>query len=76
MKNLTLNEENLLFLKLVKLIVKEFKKLEKAVEPIILFSECKIFSNENIFGKGKYFQVFNCIMKIVLENVFRCLVAF
>ena len=34
-----------------------------------IFSECKIFSGENIFGKGKYFQVFGCIMKIVLENV-------
>ena len=37
---------------------------------------CKIFSSENIFGKGKYFQVFGCIMKFFLENVFRCLVAF
>ena len=41
-----------------------------------IFSECKIFSGENIFGKGKYVQVFGCIMKIVSENVFRCLVAF
>ena len=33
-----------------------------------LFSKCKIFSGENIFGKGKYFLVFSCILKIVLEN--------
>ena len=33
-----------------------------------MFSECKIFSGENIFGKGKYFQVFGCIIKIILEN--------
>ena len=33
-----------------------------------IFFECKIFSGkENIFG---------CIMKIVLKNVFMCLVAF
>ena len=39
MKNLALNEEKFLFLKLVKLIVKEFKKLEKAVEPnLLIFS--------------------------------------
>ena len=37
---------------------------------------CKIFSSENIFGKRKYFQVFGYIMKIVLENVFGCFVAF
>ena len=41
-----------------------------------IFFKCKIFSGENIFEKGKYFQVFGCIMKIVLENVFMCLVAF
>ena len=41
-----------------------------------IFFECKIFSGENIFGKRKYFQVFGCFMKIVLENVFKCLVAF
>ena len=40
-----------------------------------IFFECKIFSSENIFRKGKYFQVFGSIMKIVLENVFMCLVA-
>ena len=33
-----------------------------------LFSKYKIFSGENIFGKGKYFLVFSCILKIVLEN--------
>ena len=36
--------------------------------------QCKIFSGNVIFGKGKYFQVFGCIMKIVLENIFMCLV--
>ena len=30
----------------------------------------------SIFGKGKYFQVFGCIMKIVVENIFMCLVLF
>ena len=33
------------------------------------FGSCKIF-----FRKGKYFQVFGCIMKIFLENIFMCLV--
>ena len=38
---------------------------------------CKIFSEkENIFGKGKYVQVFGCILKNVLENIFWCLVVF
>ena len=41
-----------------------------------IFSKYKIFSSENIFGKRKYFQVFGYIMKIVLENVFGCFVAF
>ena len=41
-----------------------------------IFFGCKIFSGENIFGKRKYFQVFGCIMKIILENIFKCLVAF
>ena len=41
-----------------------------------LFSEYKIFSGANIFGKGKYFLVFCCILKIVLENIFKCLVTF
>ena len=31
---------------------------------------------ENIFKKRKYFQVFCCIMKIVVENIFMCLVLF
>ena len=35
-----------------------------------IFSKCKIFSGENIFGKGKYFQVFGCIPKNALENIF------
>ena len=38
--------------------------------------QCKIFSGNAIFGKGKYFQGFGCIMKIVLENIFTCLVSF
>ena len=41
-----------------------------------LFSEYKIFSSANIFGKGKYFLVFGCILKIVLKNIFKCLVTF
>ena len=49
MKNLTLNGENLSFFKLVKLIVKEFKKLEKGVEPNLL-----IFS---IYGWNQYSYV-------------------
>ena len=32
--------------------------------------ECKIFSGENIFEKGKYFQVFGYIPKNALENIF------
>ena len=35
-----------------------------------------IYSKNAIFGKGKYFQMFNCIMKIFLENIFMCLVTF
>ena len=35
-----------------------------------IFSEGKIFSSENIFGKGKYFQVFGCVAKNALENPF------
>ena len=38
--------------------------------------QCKIFSDENIFEKGKYFLVFGCIVKIILENNFQCLVIF
>ena len=41
-----------------------------------LFSKCKIFSGKNIYRKGKYFQVFDCILKIVLKNIFKCLVTF
>ena len=41
-----------------------------------LFSKYKIFSGANIFGKGKYFLVFGCILKIVLENIFKCLITF
>ena len=35
-----------------------------------IFCECKIFSGENIFGKGKFFQVFGCIPKNALKNIF------
>ena len=52
------------------------EKLRLCLVECKIFFECKIFSGENIFGKGKYFQVFGSIIKIVLENVFRCLVAF
>ena len=41
-----------------------------------MFGSRKIFSRNAIFGKGKYFQVFGCIMKIVVENIFMCLVLF
>ena len=41
-----------------------------------VFFGCKIFLGENIFGKGKYFLVFGCILKIILENNFQCLVTF
>ena len=41
-----------------------------------LFFEYKIFLSENIFEKGKYFLVFGYILKIVLENIFWCLVTF
>ena len=34
------------------------------------------FLSENIFGEGKYFQVFGYIMKFFLENIFICLFAF
>ena len=41
-----------------------------------MFGSCKIFSRNAIFGKGKYFQVFFCIMKIFVENIFMYLVLF
>ena len=41
-----------------------------------IFSGCKIFLVENIFKKRKYFLVFGCIVKIILENNFQCLVIF
>ena len=41
-----------------------------------VFGSCKIFSGNAIFGKGKYFQVFGCISKNVLKNIFWCLVLF
>ena len=55
---------------------KAIQKLRLHLATCKIFSECKIFAGENIFGKGKYFQVFGYIMKIVLENVFKSLVAF
>ena len=44
---------------------KKKKKKSKAV-----FDSCKIFFGNDIFGKGKYFQVFSCISKNVLKNIF------
>ena len=47
-----------------------------------VFGTCKIFSGKYVFSgnaifrKGKYFQVFGCIMKIFLENIFMCLGVF
>ena len=41
-----------------------------------IFSRYKIISGENIFEKGKYILVFGCILKIMLENNFQCLVIF
>ena len=41
-----------------------------------IFSRKYLFSGNAIFRKGKYFQVFGCIMKIALENIFMCLVTF
>ena len=41
-----------------------------------VFGSCKIFSGNAIFGKGKYFQVFGCILKNVLKNIFWYLVVF
>ena len=41
-----------------------------------IFSKCKIFSGVKYFQERKIFSSFGCIMKIVLENVFMCLVAF
>ena len=41
-----------------------------------MFGCRKIFSRNAIFRKGKYFQVFDCIMKIVVKNIFMCLVLF
>ena len=35
-----------------------------------MFGSYKIFSGNAIFGKGKYFQVFGCIPKNALENIF------
>ena len=35
-----------------------------------VFGSHKIFSGNSIFGKGKYFQVFGCILKNILENIF------
>ena len=41
-----------------------------------IFSQCKIISAENVFGKGKYFLVFGCIPKMFLKNIFMCLFLF
>lgn len=39
-----------------------------------IFSDHKIFSSENICYKITYFQMFNCVHKDTLENIFKCLV--
>ena len=50
--------------------------------PKAVFGSCKIFSGKYVFSgnvifrKGKYFQVFGCIMKNFLENIFMCLGVF
>ena len=41
-----------------------------------MFGSCKIFSENAIFGKRKYFQIFGYISKNVLKNIFWCLVVF
>ena len=40
----------------------------------LCLATCKIFSDCK--GKGKYFQMLGCILKIALENIFKCFVAF
>ena len=40
------------------------------------FLSVKLFSGENIFQKGKHFQMFGCIPKNALENILWCLVVF
>ena len=59
-----------------KIYDEKYLKLRLHLVECKIFSKCKIFSGENVFGKGKYFQVFSYIMKIVLENVFMRLVIF
>ena len=39
-----------------------------------MFSECKIFSIENILHKVKHFLLFDYVVEITLENYFLCLV--
>ena len=39
-------------------------------------NEDHVSSGNAIFRKGKYFQVFGCIIKIFLENIFMYLVTF
>ena len=52
------------------------KKLRLCLVPVKYLPENKIFFENAIFEKGKYFQMFGCIMKIVVENIFMCLVIF
>ena len=35
-----------------------------------MFFECKIFSIKNILQKGKYFQLFVCVLENLLEKYF------
>ena len=39
-----------------------------------MFSECTIFSSENILRKGKHFLLFDCVVEIMPKNYFLCLV--
>ena len=50
------------------MIVEVLKKIGCVWQHVKYFFKCK--------RKGKYFQILGCILKIALENIFRCFVAF
>ena len=50
------------------MIVEVLKKTGCVWQHVKYFFKCK--------RKGKYFQILGCILKIALENIFRCFVAF
>ena len=54
----------------------KMKKMKAVFGSCKIFSGKYVFSGNAIFRKGKYFQVFGCIMKIFLENIFMCLGVF